>query len=382
MILSNNLVVILMMLALLVPVTANDNADAQTFTDGDVTYIVERYLPTNYPISMVFAPDGRLFYTEKNTGNVRVVSPDGQLQADPVITLPTSGLVERGMLGIALDPNYDENGFIWVVHIREGTARDFAAYEVVRFHEEDGMGSDPEVMFSYPLENNALIHMGGNLYFDKAGRLLLSMGDTEEPANSQDIETIPGGIHRFDVTQDGLVPAEGNPFEDNSLFAYGMRNPFDFALDPLSDGRRIFATDNGDQCDDKVNLVLPGFNYGMGPGYVCGGTAEGVDLIYYQAPLVSFTPSEAPTGIIVYDHDAIPEWHGDVFFCAWNSGLIRRMTLNESRNQAHHITELDTGDAQCRINIAVGPEGGLYFSMVGAEGGAIYRLLPVQDTNG
>jgi aldose sugar dehydrogenase len=371
------LFVIVTLLTTSSPLQAQVDEAAPIFRDGDVAYTIEIYTYANYPVALAFAPDGRLFYTEKNTGNVRVIDASGQLQPEPVITLPTSGLVERGMLGIALDPDYDDNGYIWIVHIREATARDFAAYNIVRFREEDGTGHDPEVMFNFPLTNNPLIHLGGNLYFDDNGLLFFSMGDNEIPANAQDIDTIPGGIHRAAVTEDGLIPAPGNPFEDSTLYAYGLRNPFDFVIDPYSDGRRLFATDNGDQCDDKVNMILPGFNYGMGPGYVCGGTAAGIDMAFYQPPMLRYTPSEAPTGILVYDHDAVPQWQGDVFFCAWNSGLLRRVELNQRRNQAAAVHELDLGDAQCRIDIAIGPEGGLYFTMVGAEGGIIYRLLPV-----
>ena len=360
-----------------VPLAAQSD---RVFTDDlGVSYTVERYLVANYPVALAFAPDGRLFYTEKNTGNVRVVAPDGTRQIEPVITLPSSALAERGLLGIALDPDYEENGYIWVAHIAEATARDFASNNIVRFREQDGVGSDPQIMFAAPITNNALIHMGGNLRFDPDGHLYYSIGDNEIPANSQDLSTPQGAIHRFAVVDDELIPAPGNPFDDSSIYAYGLRNPFDFTIDTTGERMRIFATDNGDQCDDKVNLILPGFNYGMGPGYTCGGTATGIDLAYYQPPLVAFTPSEAPTGIIVYDHEAVPEWHGEVFFCAWNSGLIRRMTLNESRNRMVSMTELDMGEAQCRIGLAVGPEGGLYFSMVGAEGGAIYRLLPQTD---
>ncbi len=364
----------ILVLMLCAPLAAQTD---RVFTDDlGVSYAVERYLVANYPVALAFAPDGRLFYTEKNTGSVRVVAPDGTRQVEPVITLPTSAIAERGLLGIALDPDYETNGYIWVAHIAEATARDFASNNIVRFTEQDGVGSDPQVMFAAPITNNALIHMGGNLRFDPDGYLYFSIGDNEIPANSQDLSTPQGAIHRFAVVYDELVPAPGNPFEDSSIYAYGLRNPFDFTIDTTGERLRIFATDNGDQCDDKVNLILPGFNYGMGPGYTCGGTAADIDLTYYQPPLVSFTPSEAPTGIVVYDHEAVPEWHGELFFCAWNSGLIRRMTLNDSRNRMESMTEMDTGGVQCRVGLAVGPEGGLYFSMVGAEGGAIYRLLP------
>lgn len=353
-------------------------AQQQTFTDAEtnVSYTVERYIPANYPVAMTFAPDGRLFYTEKVTGNVRVVSVDGVLQPEPVINLPTSANVERGMLGIALDPNYVENGMIWVAHISEATARDFPQNRIVRFHEQDGVGSDPEVMFGFPLENSALIHHGGNLHFDPDGYLFYTIGDNEIPAYSQDLTTPQGAIHRFAVTDAGLIPAPDNPFDDSTIYAYGLRNSFDFDFDPVSG--HIFATENGDQCDDEINRILPGFNYGAGENYECGGTAAGISLTRYLPGLLSFTPTIAPTGIVIYDHPAVPAWEHDLFFCNWTDGILRRVELNAERNAVENVYELDLGDAQCRIDLAIGPEGGLYFSSVSAESGAIFRLLPVE----
>lgn len=346
--------------------------------DGDVRYTVELYVTANYPVMLAFAPDDRLFYTEKTTGNVRVVSADGQLQRAPVITLATDALVERGMLGIALDPGYEENSFIWVMHTAQATARDWPANNLVRFHEQDGVGSDPEIMLSFPIETGGLIHNGGNVRFDADGYLYLSLGDYTVPALSQDLAAPQGAIHRFEVTDDGLIPPTDNPFPDNSIYAYGFRNPFDFTVDPLTG--RIFATENGDNCDDEVNLVLPGFNYGWGPGYVCGGTAPGVDPVRYLPPIINITPAEAPTGIIIYDHEAVPDWYGNLFFCTWNNGLLRRVVLNDARTAVVEIHEMDTGDMPCRIGLTVGPEGGLYFTSVGDNTGAIYRLLPIDSS--
>lgn len=350
--------------------------DNPVLTGGGLTYTVELYITANYPVALAFAPDGRLFYTEKTTGNVRVVSAEGEVQSEPVINLPTSALVERGMLGIALDPDYETNGYIWVVHTAEATARDYAANQLVRFHEQDGVGTNPEVMLSMPLSDNTLIHNGGNVHFDADGLLYLSVGDFENPANSQDLTVMPGKIHRFAVTDEGLIPAPDNPFPDSSIYAYGLRNSFDFDFDPETGF--LFATENGDHCDDEINLILPGFNYGAGEGYTCGGTAAGIDLTRHLKPLLAFTPTQAPTGIIVYDHPAVPEWAGKLFFCIWSEGYpsLRMLTLNEARNQIETVDEINLGGALCRIDLEIGPEGGLYFSTVGDDGGAIYRLLP------
>lgn len=365
------LVIIVACLIIIIPLSAQDTVLRDTYTG--VSYTVEPYVVANYPVALAFAPDGRLFFTEKNTGNVRVVSPDGELQIDPVITFPVSSVVERGMLGIALDPDYEENGFIWVAMIREATARDFATNQIARFYEEDGVGSDPEVMLNVPLDDNALIHHGGNLHFDDDGYLYYSIGDNENPANSQDTNTMQGALHRFAVTDDGLIPAEGNPFgDDNSIWAYGLRNSFDFDFDPYGFG--IFATENGDSCDDEVNLILQGLNYGAGENYVCGEQAEGVSPSGYLQAIVSFTPTIAPTGIVVYDHEAVSSWEGDVFFCGWTFGTLYRMELNDSRTVMTNLRELDLGEAMCRIDLEIGLDGDLYFSSVGNDTGVIYRL--------
>lgn len=365
---------------LLLLLTVSLQAQPARFNAAGVSYTVELYTQANYPIALDFAPDGRLFYTEKTTGSVRVINADGSLQPEPVITLPTSALVERGLLGIALDPAYASNGMIWVLHTAEATARDYAANRVVRFHEADGVGSDPEVMLSIPLTENNLIHNGGNLHFDKNGYLYLTIGDYENAANAQDLSVMPGKIHRFALRDEGLVPAPGNPFsgenEIASIYAYGLRNSFDFAFDTKSD--YLFATENGLHCDDEVNIILRGFNYGHGENYTCGKYAAGINTVYYRQPLLSFTPTIAPTGIIVYDHPAAPAWQDNIFFCSWtDSEPLRMLTLDAKRQKVLTTTDIPLPrGVQCRIDIAVGPEGGLYFTTVNENGGAIYRLLP------
>ncbi|MBC8099287.1 MAG: PQQ-dependent sugar dehydrogenase [Armatimonadetes bacterium] len=350
---------------------------AATFQAGGVRYSVDLFTEANYPVALAFAPDGRLFYTEKNTGNLRVVSADGVVQPDPVITLASSALAERGMLGVALDPAYSDNGLIWVMHTAEGTARDYPANNIVRFTERDGIGSDPEIMLSVPIVSGGLIHNGGNLHFDAEGLLYVTLGDYEDAANSQDLTTLPGKIHRFVVTDEGLAPAPENPFEGSSIYAYGLRNAWDFTFDTRS--TYIFATENGLHCDDEINLILRGLQYGAGADYECGSTSPDSNPSKFVPPLLSFTPTQAPTGITIYDHDAAPEWGGKLFFCAWNDGYpLRLITLNEARNQVASVEDVPLPDGvQCRIDIEVSPAGALYFSTVGEQGGAIYRITPL-----
>jgi glucose/arabinose dehydrogenase len=366
-------VVVTVLAALLVAPAATLTAqDAAEDPGGAVTFTVEKLVTANYAVSLAFAPDGRLFYTEKATGNVRVIQADGTAQLEPVIHLDTDALVERGLLGIALDPHYEENGMIWVIHTAPGTARDWPENRVVRFHEENGVGSDPETMLAAPITTGELKHNGGNLHFDADGLLYLSFGDFGDATNAQNLDALPGKIHRFAVTDEGLVAAEGNPFPDNSTYAYGLRNSFDFTFDPFGDGQ-VLATENGFQCDDEVNLILPGRNYGWGPDYLdnCYGTTP-LDVPDYMPPLLSYTPTIAPTGIVVYDNPAVPAWEGQVFFCAWNTGKMQRVILNAERTAVEAVYPVDLAGVFCRTDVVIGPEGALYF----LDPIGIYRLTP------
>src|SRR5262249_10555176 len=150
-----------------------------------------------------------------------------------------------------------------------------------------------------------LQHNSGNVHFDKDGLLYISIGDYGDATNSQNLNVPQGKIHRFKVTNDGLKPADGNPFPNSSIYAYGLRNTFDFTIDPISGA--VFGSENGFHCDDEINLILPGKNYGWSEKYgtQCFGT-QPLDLPNYMPPLLSYTPTIAPTGIVVYDGDAFP----------------------------------------------------------------------------
>lgn len=322
-----------------------------------------------FPVALAFAPDGTLFYTEKETGRVRLVTPEGELQRDPVITLPTDAFVERGLLGITVDPHYEENNFVWVYHTQPNTVEPpYPINKIVRFEVVDGVGQNPVDMLSVPVVTRVGHHMGGNLHFGPDGLLYVSIGDYGDASFAQDIQAIPGRIHRFAVENDTLVPAPGNPFANNSTYAYGLRNSFDFDFDPFSDGS-IFATENGPTCDDEINLIFPGGNYGWRPDYPCDDNdpQAGSRFVY---PLLHFTPTEAPTGIIIYDGKKFPEWEGSLFFCGWNRGIMRRAELDDSRTRFEKVEIFDLRDHTCSTDIEVAPDGSIYFT----SGGAIHRI--------
>ncbi len=308
---------------------------------------VETFLANaNFPVAMAFASDGRLFYNELLTGQVRLVV-NGVLQAQPFATLPVLTGGERGLLGLALDPQFASNGFVYVLYSdASGVNR------VVRFADMNGVGVTPTVIVdNLPQFGN---HNGGNLGFGADGRLYITVGDAGNPANSQDPNARAGKILRFNAN--GSVPTD-NPFgTTNPAFNLGLRNSFDFTFHPQSGV--IYASENGPDCDDELNRVVRGGNYGWRPNYPCGDADP-----QYVAPLTRFNPVIAPTGVTFYTSSVIPQFQGSLFMVDFNQGRVRRFAVNEALQGMITLTEIVVdGGMGNLLDIVQSPDGALYFS--------------------
>jgi len=338
-------------------------------------YKVETYIDNlNFPVAMEYAPDGRLFFTEKY-GAVRVVNADGTLQAQPVIVLPTDAAGERGLLGIAVDPNFATNHYLWVFHTvaDPNHTRDKPYNRVVRFTEKDGVGSDPQVAFEASIEFvDSTILNGGNLHFGPDGMLYITIGTTNNIIVANEPDTPQGKIHRVVPTIPVGIPPD-NPDPNSTIFARGFRNSFDFTFSPL-DGR-LFATENGPDCDDELNLIVAGGNYGWRQDGLCEDGYLNNDYPY-QRPLVAWTPPISPTGITFYTGDVFPEWKNHILICSYNLGRLVSFKLDESGTRIlGGDLRYELGGARCATDILTGPDGFIYFMDINA----IYRLVPSGD---
>jgi glucose/arabinose dehydrogenase len=346
---------------------------------------IETVIPSaKYLVAIDFTPDGRLLYTERISdfaggtyrGFVRVVV-NGQLRPEPVYAFPVLHEGERGLLGIAVDPDFAANQYVWVYFSRYSEQLDCGSNyknRVVRFvlNDDNTLAGEPETMGCFPIDRYETIHNGGNLHFGPDGQLYITVGNNDarndgaDPA--QNLGSPLGKLHRFNGAGPLSVPAD-NPFPGSSIYAYGLRNSFDFDFDPITG--QIFATENGDACDDEVNRLLPGGNYGWRPNYPCDdGAPGGPEPQYNTIPPVSYWPASiAPTGITFYRGDLIPEWKNDLFMCAFKDGAtaLHHFKLNASRTAivAHTII----AGTQCRTDVLTGPDGALYYS----EGGGYYN---------
>jgi glucose/arabinose dehydrogenase len=215
------------------------------------------------PWAVDLAPDGRLFVTER-PGRVRIVQlgPGGGLRADPWATLPasTSADGEKGLLGIALDPQFGSNGFVFLYYSYAapgGATRN----KVVRMRDQNGLGTEETVVLDGIPGNND--HDGGRLKFGPDGKLYVTTGDAENGANAQNPNVLAGKILR--LNKDGSIPAD-NPTAGSAVWSLGHRNVQGIAWQP--DTGALYETEHGpsnpfpDCCNDEVNLIVPGGNYG------------------------------------------------------------------------------------------------------------------------
>lgn len=225
------------------------------------------------PWGMTFAPDGRMFVTER-AGRVRVVQ-EGKLLPDPWLTIDrVVEQSESGLLGIALDPNFASNGYVYLAYTYASSQYPITI-RLSRFREDGATKKGIEEKVLVDNIRGANNHDGGAVAFGPDGKLYWGVGERFVGELAQDRSNLNGKILRLNA--DGSIPAD-NPFPNSYIYSYGHRNPQGFAWQPGTN--TLFATEHGPSgengcCNDEVNLVEAGKNYGW-PLIVGNQTREGL----------------------------------------------------------------------------------------------------------
>ncbi len=317
------------------------------------------------PWAIEFAPDGRIFLTER-PGRIRVIR-DGELQSEPWAQIPVAHEGEGGLLGLALDPNFAENGFVYVYYTyREGTR---LWNRVARLTDREGRGEDLVVILDrIP---GSTIHNGGRIRFGPDGKLYVTTGDANVPASAQDLASLAGKILR--LNPDGSIPTD-NPFPNSPVWSYGHRNPQGLAWHPVTGA--LFSTEHGPSglppncCHDEVNVIEPGQNYGWPSVFGIRGDPRFVDPI-----LESGLDTWAPSGAAFYSGDRLPEsWRGRFFFAALRGQHLGRVTVHSSDlRSVERFEKLFVGEFGRLRDVVQGPDGFLYVTTSNRDGRGIPR---------
>src|SRR6185503_20927644 len=234
------------------------SAHAATVPSGFTDSLVAAGL--NNPTAMALAPDGRIFVCQQG-GALRVIK-NGALLPTPFLTVTVDSSGERGLLGVAFDPNFVSNQLVYIYYtattptIHNRISRFTAAGDVAM------AGSEVTVMDLNDL-STATNHNGGALHFGPDGNLYVAIGDNANGANAQSLTTRLGKMLR--MTSSGGVPP-GNPFinqtsgPDQTIWALGLRNPFTFSFQ--NGTGRMFINDVGQNTWEEINDGIAGSNYG------------------------------------------------------------------------------------------------------------------------
>jgi aldose sugar dehydrogenase len=320
----------------------------------------------NQPVAFTFGPGRVLWYVEKSSGQIRTYDLDTDQDRLFYEVSGVNGEGERGMLGIALHPQYPGEPYVYVYATRSVGGR--LRNQILRITDVGGDGGARTVIFSSPASSSPY-HNGGRILFGPDGMLYAIVGDGHEASNSQDLSRNDRGkILR--MTPDGGIPGT-NP-RNSRMFAYGIRNSFGFAFDPRTD--RLWETENGPACNDELNLIRKGRNYGWGPSATCKGGAPlntNQDGPKPVRPEYLYGQTIGITGIAFCEECHLGSRNdGRAFLGAVKDGRIRRITLDARRNDVRRHRVVYDHDAGV-LSIEAGPGGALYFS----DFVAVYRVV-------
>lgn len=330
------------------------------------------------PWSIVWAPDGRMIFTER-AGRVRVFE-NGALRPQPLfVVTDVEQTGETGLMSVALHPQFSTNKFIYLSY---GYGSRGSRVRVVRYREApEGFVDRKVIIEDIPA---AQFHAGCRIRFGPDGKLYITTGDATDRQLAQKLDSIAGKTLR--LNDDGTVPQD-NPFvgQQNArpeIWSVGHRNAQGLDFQPGSN--LMFQTEHGPSGfdgpggGDEVNIVEKGKNYGW-PIIHHTQTRSGL-----EAPLLEYTPACAPASGTFYRGSVFPKFQGNYFFGCLRGEMLIRVALDGRRVLGQEGVVKEYGRIR---EVAEGPDGYLYFSTSNKDGRGkaasdddrIMRLVPVSQ---
>lgn len=287
------------------------------------------------PWAIDFLPDGTVIFTERS-GKISIF--DGELRE--IAQLPVSEVSESGLLGIIVDPEFEQNSFVYVYYTYE--ENDEILNRVSRFQMGQELFNETVLLDNIPGEK---FHDGGRIKFGPDNKLYITTGDATNPSSAQDINSLAGKILR--MNKDGTIPQD-NPF-GNYVYSYGHRNPQGLAWR----NGVLYSSEHGPRRNDEINIIKKGDNYGW-PNIECDGQLR----CYSEFTL-------APSGIAIHDNN--------LYVAGLRGAQVRKLELDDKGENILNEEEMITGLG--RIRDVVEYQGYLYIATSNKDG----RGLPRQN---
>ena len=335
------IVLLIFILLVVVPILKNNKNAASIEGIGETEILVENL---DTPWAIDFLPSGEMIFTER-IGNVNVYNFD-EKEKTVIAKIPITEISESGLAGIAVDPEFEENNFVYLYYTYENNG---IFNRVSRFVFGDNRLADEKVLLDkIPA---ARFHDGGRIKFGPDGKLYVTTGDATVPSTAQDINSIAGKILR--MNKDGSIPAD-NPF-GSYVFSYGHRNPQGLAWNP--EKGIMYAAEHGQTRNDEINIIEKGKNYGWPTE--CDAPSQ------YKNPIRCYTEfTLAPSGIVFHKNN--------LYIAGLRGTRLRKIVLADDGKTAIKEEELfaDLG----RIREVVAHNSYLYLATSNKDGRGIPKL--------
>lgn len=328
----------------------------------------------NQPTGFEIAPDGRMFILQR-TGEVMVYK-NGEILPEPFVVLPSEASGDRGLAGIALDPDYETNHYVYFYYT---SSADLLNY-LVRFEAWEDVATSPPLVLYHTYEPSGWLHIGGTVQFGPDGKIYLSIGDNGNAENAQDLGNPHGKIIR--LNKDGSVP-DDNPFVNTpgalpEIWAYGMRNPFRFQFD--RETGVLLIGDVGDFSWEEINHIVPGGNYGWP---ICEGMCNEPGFINPIHTYPHVGNSSAVVAGPIYRGDMFPEeFNGRFIFGDYGQMFLKYLEIDIHDHGAgvevlvESVIDFDL-DAGTVVDIKEAVDGSVYYLTIFPAG--LYRTTYLTD---
>ena len=343
--------------------------------------VVELASGLNKPWAIAFLPDRRMLVTEKPTGNLFIIGPDGSKSPPVTGVPPVDGRDQGGLLDVEVAPDYADSKLIYWTYYEGRPGGNGLA--VARGKLTDGAApslSDVQVIFRMEPVLDSTKHAGGRLVFAPDGLLFVTLGERsiiEGRVQARELDSHLGKVVR--IQPDGGVPQD-NPFVDRAgarpeIWSLGHRNVLAAALDSRD---RLWVVEMGPKGGDELNLVQRAKDYGWpligyGEEYSGAPIHQNTQAPELEQPVYYWDPVISPSGLTIYTGELFPEWKGDFFVGGLSSTALVRLMVRDDKVVGEERLLTERG-ARIR-EVVQGPEGALYL-LTDAVNGKLWKIVP------
>lgn len=320
------------------------------------------------PWAIDISDEGKIYFTERS-GSIRVIE-DGKLNPQALIIFrpPFISQGEGGLMGIALDPNFSQNHYLYVMHSYQEGNRIYN--RVVRLVEKNNKASiDRIIIDNIP---GSQFHNGGRIKISPDKKLYITTGDAQNPQLAQDLSSLAGKILRIEL--DGSIPND-NPFPNSPVYSFGHRNPQGLAWNSKN---VLYSSEHGQTAHDEINIIQPGANYGWP---LVQGDETSTEILTQKPLIHSNEETWAPSGMTFVNQGP---WQDKLLVATLRGQQLLVISLNDNGTVVKNMESWFKNEYGRLREVVQGKDGSIYIATSNRDGrrnpdvsdDRIIRLVP------